>query len=64
MKTQLYNHQVYAEDLAQIHTGSVIVASVSVIPYEPCEVDSVVSLTPVAPTNPPPTLMQGSPASA
>ena len=53
--SKLYNHNMYAEDLAQTHTGSMSVASVSVSPYEPRLVDSVdhvimVSSIPLAPS--------------
>lgn len=34
---KLHNHNIYAEDLAQTHRGSRIVASVSVSPYEACK---------------------------
>lgn len=39
--TKFHNHKVLVEDLVQTHTGSVIVASVSVSAYEPCLVNSV-----------------------
>jgi hypothetical protein len=38
--SNLHNHKIYAEDLAQAHTGFMFVASVS--PNEPFLVDSVV----------------------
>jgi len=33
---KLHNHNTHVEDLVEIHTGSVIVAPVSVSPYKPC----------------------------
>jgi hypothetical protein len=50
MNTKLYNYNVYAEDLAKIHTGPLIVTSVSVIPYEAelCLVNSVGHVLPVS----------------
>jgi hypothetical protein len=38
-KTPSYN--IYAEDLMQGHTGTLLATSVSVSPYEPCLVDSL-----------------------
>lgn len=34
--TKQHNHKIYLEDLAQIHTRLMFVASVCVSPYEPC----------------------------
>lgn len=40
-KTKLHNLNIYAEDLRQTHTGSLIVSSVSMNFYEHCLVDFV-----------------------
>ena len=40
-KTKLHNHNVYAEDLAQTHVGSVIIRSVCMSPYDPWVIDLV-----------------------
>lgn len=59
--TKIPNHNIYAEDICQIHVGSLIVTSVSVNPYAHRLFDSVslalvVSMIPLAPTIlPPPT---------
>lgn len=58
-KHQAVNHKVYAEDLAQTHSGCMIASSVSMSSHDPCLVDAVgcvclVSLTPLVPTVPPP----------
>lgn len=48
---------IYSEDLGQTYVSFVIIAFVSVSPYEPCLVDSVgflVTSTPQAPTILPP----------
>ena len=37
-----------AQDLAQTHAGSMVAASVSVSPYEPCSVDSVGCVPPMS----------------
>lgn len=38
---KLYSHNIYAKDLSQTHTGSIIVSSVSMNPYEHWLLDSV-----------------------
>jgi len=40
-KHQANKHNIFAEDLVQIHIGSLIVTSVSASPCEPCLVDFV-----------------------
>ena len=42
--TKLQDHNIYAKELAQTHTGSLIVGSVSVGPCETRLVDSVAFL--------------------
>lgn len=49
--TNLHNHKVYAENLASIHTGSVVVMSVSVSPYKHCLVDFVSCVLQACSTN-------------
>lgn len=67
--TKLQNHNTYAENLAQTHMGSLIVASVSVRLHEASIFDSVgcvlmMSLTTLVPTTLLPHLLQGFPGSA
>lgn len=67
-KHQTNNPSIYVENLVKTNTGSVIITSVSVIPHEPCLVDSIghtlqVSWTPLAPKIPSTPLLKGSPSS-